>query len=291
MKLAKYQLLVVDHHPQKRLEVLPSRLDGELAQPLDTLGGVRGEQVDAEPAGTHQHQPAGVVGVIEREPDRRATAQRIPYQRNTSQTQLVEQSFQGSGGVVVELPVLRAFVGVTVAGLVDRQYVETLRQHRDVAGEVRPARRARTAAVQQHHRLVVADTRLVVVQLQRSVDVNLNEPRGRLKGQLLYSRHGLDHRVAGRQPELVVPEDHIRPLGVVGRVHPAGVRVTPEALHRCVVSQRRGAGGLEQPVDGGDGPSGGSCWPARCGPARGPRPDHSSTGASRSPTRGRVPWD
>ncbi len=143
------QLLVIDHDPKERLEILPGRLDRELAQPLDTLGGIGGEQVDAQPARAHQHQLTGLVRVVQCEPDRGAAAQRIAHQRNTFQTPVVEQPLQRSGGVVVELPVLGAFVGVTVAGLVDGQHVKVLRQHRNVAGEVRPARRPRSAAVQR----------------------------------------------------------------------------------------------------------------------------------------------
>ena len=84
---------------------------------------------------------------------------------------------------------LGAFVGVAVAGLIDGENVKTLRQHRNVAREVRPARGSGTAAVQQHHRLVVTDARFVVVQLQRAVDVYLDEPRGGLESQLFGCRH------------------------------------------------------------------------------------------------------
>ncbi len=41
-------------------------------------------------------------------------------------------------------------------------------------------------------------------------------------------------------------------------MHPARVRVTPKALHRCVTGQRGGAGRLEQPVDRGDRAAGGA---------------------------------
>ena len=149
---------------------------------------------------------------------------------------------------MVELPVLGTLVGVAVAGLVDGQHVKVLRQHRDVAGEVRPARRTGSAAVQQHDRLLFANASLVIVQLERSVNVDFGEAGGGLEGEL-FRRASSDHGVAGRQPELVVTEDEVGPLGVVGRVHPAGVRVTPEALHRRVIGQRRGTGSLEQPVD------------------------------------------
>lgn len=136
----------------------------------------------------HEHQASGAVGEVQREPHRGAAAQRITYQRNPTQPQLVEEPLESGGGIAVELPVLGPLVGVAVSGLVDGQHVEMLGQHRDIAGEVGPAGRARPAAVQQHHRLVVADTGLVVVQFQRSVDVDFGEARRGFEGDFLRRR-------------------------------------------------------------------------------------------------------
>ena len=113
---------------------------------------------------------------------------------------------------MVELPVLGAFVGVPVAGLIDGEHMKLLRQHRDVAREVRPARRAGTAAVQQHHRLLVADTRLVIVQLQRSVNVDVRITRGGLERQLfascIDSSASADHTIVspGGNPNSLFPK-------------------------------------------------------------------------------------
>ncbi len=102
---------------------------------------------------------------------------------------MVEETLQRPGRVVVELAVLGALVGEPVAGLIDGQYMEALGQHRDVPGEVRPARRAGATAVQQHDRLIATDAGFVVVQLERSVDVDLDEPGGGLESQFFGSRH------------------------------------------------------------------------------------------------------
>ena len=156
---------------------------GELAEQLDALGRVRREQVDRQPAGTHQHQPAGPVRVVQREPHRGAAAERIAHQRSAFDAEVVEQVQQRGGAVAVVLLVLGVLVGVPVAGLVDGQHVEVLRQHADVAAEVRPARRAGPAAVQQHDRLLVADARLVVVQPHVVADLRI--ARGRFERDLL----------------------------------------------------------------------------------------------------------
>jgi hypothetical protein len=94
---------------------------------------IRREQVNTQPARPHQHQASGAVWVVEGETHRRATAQRITHQRNASQAQLIEECLQRCCGVPVELAVLRAFAGVAVAGLIDGQHVEVLREHLDVA--------------------------------------------------------------------------------------------------------------------------------------------------------------
>ena len=156
-QFGRNELLVEDHDAQELLDVLARRLAGEPAEQLDALGRIRREQVDAQPAGTHQHQPARPVGVVQREPDRGAAAQRIAHQRSAFDAEMVEQVEQGGGAVAVVLLVLGVLVGVAVAGLVDGEHVELLGQHGDVAAEVRPARRPGPAAVQQHHRLRVAD--------------------------------------------------------------------------------------------------------------------------------------
>src|SRR5690348_7721752 len=63
----------------------------------------------------------------------------------------------------------------------------------------------------------------------------------------------LEPRVLDLQSEFELAEHDLRLLGVVDRVHAAGVRVTPEALDGRARLERAAAGTLEQPVDSGDG--------------------------------------
>src|SRR5699024_5624461 len=67
-----------------------------------------------------------------------------------------------------------------------------------------------------------------------------------------------DHRVAERQVEFRVPVHHVGAFGVVGRVHPAGVRVAPQPLDHGALVERGRARGLEQLVDGLDRAAGGA---------------------------------
>ena len=76
----------------------------------------------------------------------------------------------------------------------------------------------------------------------------------RLGGLLGEVRHG--HSVHPRVDlvaELVGAVHLQRPLGVVGGVHPAGVRVAPGPLEVGALGERAAAGGLEQRVDRVDG--------------------------------------
>ena len=145
--------------------------------------GSGAKRLTRKPARAHQHEPARTLGVVEREPHRGAAAERIAHQRSAFDAEVVEQVQQGGGAVAVVLLVLGVLVGVAVAGLVDGQHVEVLREHGDVLREVRPARRAGPATVQQHDRLVVADTRFVVVQPHVLSDLGV--ARRRLEGDLL----------------------------------------------------------------------------------------------------------
>jgi hypothetical protein len=61
--------------------------------------------------------------------------------------------------------------------------MEVLGQHGDIAAEVGPARRARPTAVQQHDRLFIPNSGLVVVQPH--VVADLRVARGRLECDLL----------------------------------------------------------------------------------------------------------
>ena len=164
---------------------------GEPAEQLDTLGRIRREQVDAQTAGTHQHQPARPVGVVQRKPDGGAAAQRIAHQRSTFDAEVVEQVQQGGGAVAVVLLMLGVFVGVPVTGLIHRQDAELLREHADVAAEVRPTRRPRSAAVQQHHRWCVGVAGFVVVQPHVVADLRI--ARGGFERDC---RSGCSHRFA-----------------------------------------------------------------------------------------------
>ena len=172
---------------QELLQVFPRRLDGELAEELHTLGGIGCEQVHRKAAGAHQHQPARPAGVVEREPDRGTAAERITHQRSAFQAEMIEQVQQRGGAVTVVLLMLGVLVGVSVARLVDGEHVKVLRQNRDVAPEVRPARRTGSTAVQQHDRLIVADAGLVVVQPH--VISHLGVARGRLERYFVDGGH------------------------------------------------------------------------------------------------------
>src|SRR5690606_7366123 len=105
----------------------------------------------------------------------------------------VEQVLQRRGRVPEVLRVVHRLVRAPETGLVDREHVEVLRQHRDVAGEVRPGGGAGAAAVQQHDGGAVAHARLVVVQFQ--VGTDLGEPGGRLVGDLRGRAVGRGRRV------------------------------------------------------------------------------------------------
>ena len=84
--------VLVDHH---RGDERPHRLAGgvaaEVHQPLDALGRVGVEEVQREPAGAHQHQPADPVRVAEREPHRRTAAEAVAEQVHPLDAELVEQ--------------------------------------------------------------------------------------------------------------------------------------------------------------------------------------------------------
>ena len=144
------ELLVEDHDAQELLHVLARRVDGELAEQLDALGGVGREQVDAQPAGAHQHQPARPLRVVQREPHRGAATERITHQRSTFDAEVVEQVQQRGGAVAVVLLVLGVLVGVAVARLVDGQHVEVPRQHR------RCSWRSSTSSTHRAHRRAAA---------------------------------------------------------------------------------------------------------------------------------------
>ena len=142
-------------------------------------------------------------------------------------------------------------VGLAEAGLVDQQGAEPLGEHRQVAAEVAPRRRARPAAVQQHHR--------------RGRPGRPGRPRGSAAASPPPRRTGWwrrgaavigcplrPSRRADREAELAAAEHRQRPLRVVDRVHPAGVRVAPEPLDRRARFERPAAGVLEQPVHRAD---------------------------------------
>jgi hypothetical protein len=68
----------------------------------------------------------------------------------------------GSRHTTLEIPVAgvatdRSESMAIATGLIDGQHVKVLRQYADIAPEVRPARRAGAAAVQQHERQPAAD--------------------------------------------------------------------------------------------------------------------------------------
>ena len=88
------------------------------------------------------------------------------------------------------------------AGLIHGQYVKVLGQHRNIAREVGPGRRARAAAVQQHDRGAVAHARLVIVQLQ--IRPHLRVSGGGLEGDLRNRRHHTIPSVTGI-PNACVP--------------------------------------------------------------------------------------
>ncbi len=99
---------------------------------------------------------------------------------------MVEQVQQRGRAVAVVLLVLGVLVGMPVARLIDGQDVEVLRQHGDVAPEVRPTRRAGAPAVQKHDRLFVADARLVIVQAHGwALAAYVGKARRRLECDLL----------------------------------------------------------------------------------------------------------
>ncbi len=137
--------------------------------------GVRRKQVDTQTAGAHQNEATRTVRVVERKANSSATTERIAQQINaTGDLERVQEIVERRRTVNEVLRMLRRLVGLPVTGLIDRDDVKALRQHRNVAGEVRPRRRAWATAVQQHDGLVVSDARLVEVQFQ--IGAHLREP-------------------------------------------------------------------------------------------------------------------
>ena len=115
-----------------------------------------------------------------------ATAKRIAHQRSAFDAEVIEQCQHRIGAVAVVLLVLGVLVGVAVAGLVDGDDMEVPGQHGDVAAEVRPARGARAAAVQQHHGLAIALAGLVIVQAHiPATGAHLGISRGGIEGDFL----------------------------------------------------------------------------------------------------------
>lgn len=85
------------------------------ASSLTPSGGVGGEQVDAQPARTHQHQLAGPLGMVQREAHRGAAASGA-NQRCAFDAEVVEQCEHGLRAVAVVLLVFGVLVGVPVPG-------------------------------------------------------------------------------------------------------------------------------------------------------------------------------
>ena len=108
---------------------------------------------------------------------------------------MIEQCQHGIGAVAVVLLMLGVFIGVPVAGLVDSQHMKVLCQNADVAPEVRPTRRTRTTAVQEHDGLLIADTSLVIMQAHIAIaSTHLGELRGGFEGQVLMGLGLVDER-------------------------------------------------------------------------------------------------
>ncbi len=126
-------------------------------EPLHALGGVGVEQVEAQPARAHQHQPADAVGVGQREAHRRAAAEAVAEQVDLVDAELVEQGDDVVGGVAVEVADHRRLVGAAEAGLVDQQGAERRREVRQRRAEVGPGAGARATAVQHDQRQPRAD--------------------------------------------------------------------------------------------------------------------------------------
>jgi hypothetical protein len=72
------QTLIEHHRPDEGLHLLPAGFHGELREPLDPLGRIWGERVEAQPARPHEDEPADPVGIIQREPHGGASAERVP---------------------------------------------------------------------------------------------------------------------------------------------------------------------------------------------------------------------
>ena len=119
------------------------RVRPEVHQPLDPLGRVGVEEVERQPARTHQDQPSDPVGVGEREPHRRTATEAVAEQVHPLDAELVEQLDDVVGRVTVVVADHRRLVGAAEAGLVDEQGAELPGEGRQRRPEVRPRRGAR----------------------------------------------------------------------------------------------------------------------------------------------------
>ena len=147
------QPLVEHQRPQERGELLLARARwrGELHQPLDALGRVRCEHVEAQAARAHQHQPPGTFRIPQREPDRGAAPERVADQVHLLDGQPVEQARQRIGGEGEVLPGHRWLVGVAEPRLIDEKRVEPGCENLQIGPEVAPRRRTGPATVEHHH--------------------------------------------------------------------------------------------------------------------------------------------
>ena len=151
------QVLVDHHRGDERAQRLAGRVAGEVHQPLHALGRVGVEQVERQPAGAHQHQPADPVGVAEREPHRRTAAEAVAEQVHPVDAELVEQRDHGVGREPVVVADHLGLVGRAEAGLVDQDRAEGLGEAGQGRPEVGPRAGARAAAVQHHERQPATD--------------------------------------------------------------------------------------------------------------------------------------
>ena len=144
-QLVRHQPLVEDQRAQERGHLLPAGAGrrGELGEPLDAFGRVRGEHVQGQAARAHQDQAPGAFGVAEREPDRGAPAEGVADQVHPLEPELVEQPDQRAGREGEVVPLDRRLVGLAVAGLVDDQGAEPFGEYGQVLGEVGGTRKRR----------------------------------------------------------------------------------------------------------------------------------------------------
>ena len=285
------QLLVDHHRRDEGAQRLPRRVGAEVHQPLDALGRVGVEQVERQPARAHHDQPADPVGVGQRQPHRRTAAEAVAEQVHLLDAELVEQRDHGVGGEPVVVADDGRLVGPAEAGLVDEQRAVVRGEARQGGAEVRPRRRAGAAAVQHDQRESRASPRpcdsTSLVVLQRDLAGRLGLHLGGTAGALLASSHPQSARSVHPRvdlvPELLGAVHLERPLGVVGGVHPAGVRVAPRPLEVGALGERTAAGRLEQA-------SRSPRWRGRCrAPGRAGRGAAARAGWSRRGRRGPAP--